>query len=95
MDFPFSVGGTLVDPNGNNRLVQRLDGKRRLAFLQSSDGEVIAIRFRDLREGLRDGDYSILDPGYEEEDEGNDELEDVYPDDDGDDYDDEEDVEHD
>lgn len=78
MDIPrITVGLELVDDEGDQVIVEKLNLSKGTVMLSTSDGETYSMLLRTLRSRLRDGEFVRVDPdderpGAEEEDDDED-----------------------
>ena len=69
MDIPrITVGLELVDDEGNEVIVERLNQSKGTVSLTTGDGDSYSMSLQALRSKLRDGEFARIDPEDENPD---------------------------
>lgn len=77
MIIPRIVPGLeLIDDEGDEVAVQRIDASRETVELETSDGDSYSMSLRELRSKLRDGEFAVLDDDDDDDDDDEEDTED-------------------
>ncbi len=73
MSIPrITPGLALIDDEGDEVAVRKINESRGTVVLQTSDGDSYSMSLRELRSKLRDGAFAVVDSDEEDEDEEDD-----------------------